>query len=53
MSDVTVRFRGDTRQLERSLANVNRGLNRIDRNAKQSRRALQGINSTAGQVTTA
>tara|TARA_B100000900_G_scaffold416229_2_gene450335 strand:- start:908 stop:3487 length:2580 start_codon:yes stop_codon:yes gene_type:complete len=53
MSDVTVRFRGDTRQLDRALGGVNRGLKRVERNSKQSRRALQGIEATGGRVTTA
>jgi hypothetical protein len=51
MSEVTVRFRGDTRQLERSLANVNRGLDRVERNAKQSNRALRSISATGDRVT--
>ena len=53
MRDVTVRFRGDTRQLDRALGGVNRGLKRVERNSKQSRRALQGIEATGGRVTTA
>jgi len=51
MSEVTVRFRGDTRQLERALANVNRGLDRVERNAKQSNRALRSISATGDRVT--
>ena len=53
MSDVTVRFKGETRQLDRALGGVNRGLKRVERNSKQSRRALQGIEATGGRVTTA
>ena len=53
MSDVTVRFRGDTRQLERSVSRVDKGLTRLNRNAKQSNKALAGMAATSGRVTTA
>ena len=53
MSDVTVRFRGDTRQLDRALSGVNRGLKNVNRNSKASRKSLQGIEATGGRVTTA
>ena len=53
MSDVTVRFRGDTRQLERSVSRVDKGLTRLNRNAKNTNRALNSISATSGRVTTA
>ena len=33
--DITIRFRGDTRSLDRALKGVNRSLDRLERNAKQ------------------
>ena len=53
MSDVTVRFRGDTRQLDRALGGVNRGLKRVNQNARASRKSLQSISATGDRVTTA
>jgi hypothetical protein len=53
MSEVVVRFRGDTRQLDRALRGINRGLDRVERNAKQSNRALKSISATGDRVTTA
>ena len=48
--DITIRFRGDTRSLDRALKGVNRSLDRLERNAKQSRRALQGIEAAGNRV---
>tara|TARA_R110000796_G_scaffold4380_3_gene16962 strand:+ start:949 stop:3444 length:2496 start_codon:yes stop_codon:yes gene_type:complete len=53
MSEVTVRFRGDTRQLDRALGGVNRGLKRVNQNAKASRKSLKSISDTGNRVTTA
>ncbi len=53
MSDVTVRFKGDTRQLERSVSRVDKSLGRLNRNAKKSNQALSGMAATSGRVTTA
>ncbi len=53
MSDVTVRFRGDTRQLDRALGGVNRGLRNVNKNARASRKSLQSISATGDRVTTA
>ena len=49
-SEVTVRFKGDTRSLDRALGNVNRSMKRMDRNSKRANRSLQGISKSAGLV---
>ena len=47
MSDVTVRFRGDTSNLDRALRNVNRGMKGLQKNSKSANRSLQGIQKSS------